>query len=512
MLSLTRLRRQAGLLDRFCAQLRRNRSATPPAGLDPNLAGVAVAMERENRLPGAPAAFADDLWRRLETQGGADATHPQRTWTAPALDRNVRRAAARDTEEQHIMAASTDTPASLPERRWSKEVWKIAAAILVFAIIGTVLVLVLRGGGDGENPSVPGAGPTGATPTATLSATSTAIAAASPTRDFRAEAHASQTAMAVDREATAAASQTAEAKRPLPGEIIATIETGSVPGFLAIADDALWITNMNDGTLSRIDPATNTIVATVTIGPAGGLGGNSVPIWLVAYDGQLWTANGADGQIVRVDPATNTVAQTIPMVVGTTTDAPRPGGLTVDSTGVWASDHDGGRLVHFDAATGAVLAEISLDQPASLASGFGSIWVVSGQDRRSITRVDPVTNTVVGEIAVTGNVWVFQIVADAVWCIGGDGDLFRIDPATNTLTQTIDTGLPSSHGSLITAAGIWVGGNLHDGLVRIDPTTGAHSQVIDVDNGGVASSIEYDGSVWVTRPFNDVVVRIQPAP
>jgi YVTN family beta-propeller protein len=460
--------------------------------------------------------------RALSARNGSTAPLPT-DWTRPVLDTRRRVPTTpptpADNESDATMQSppSDGTPGDIPiplqPRPWGKEIWKIAAAILAFAIIGTLLVLVLRGGGNGKHSSVPGAGPTGDTPTATMPATATSVAAAaSPTRDFRAEAHASQTALAAERNATAAASQTTAANLPNPGNIIATVAVGAVPGFLAATDGALWVANIEDGTLSRIDPATNTVVATVTVGPSGGIGGNGVPLWLVAYEGQLWTTNGADEQIVRVDPATNTVAQTIPMLVGTTTDAPRPGGLTVDSSGVWASDHDGGHLVHFDAATGAVLAELPVDQPGSLASGYGSIWVVSGQGGRLITRVDPVTNTVVGEIPVTGNVWVMQIVDDAVWCIGGDGDLFRIDPATNTLTQTIDTGLPSSHGSLITAAGIWVGGNLHDGLVRIDPATGEHSRVIDLDNGNVTSAIEYDGSVWVAHPFSNVVVRIEPTP
>jgi streptogramin lyase len=199
------------------------------------------------------------------------------------------------------------------------------------------------------------------------------------------------------------------------------------------------------------------------------------------------------------------------MTVANLSDLPKPGGLIVDSTGVWASDVDGGRLVHFDAATGAVLAEIPMDQPGSLESGFGSIWVVAGQGGRTMVRVDPTTHTIVSEIPVTGNVWVFEIQDDVVWGIGGDGDLFRIDPATNTLAATINTGLPSSHASHITPAGIWVGGYLHVGLVRIDPTTGVHSRVIDTDHI-VWDLIEFDGSIWAANGNDNTVMRIDPAP
>src|SRR3954453_17434544 len=80
-----------------------------------------------------------DLWpaiastvqsRSARTPGNVNTADP-RAWTEPALTRHR---PARESEEQPSMTSSTDTPISLPQRRWSKELWKIAAAILVFAV------------------------------------------------------------------------------------------------------------------------------------------------------------------------------------------------------------------------------------------------------------------------------------------------------------------------------------------------------------------------------------------
>ncbi|HEX5166463.1 MAG TPA: glutaminyl-peptide cyclotransferase [Thermomicrobiales bacterium] len=444
-----------------------------------------------------------------------------RAWNLPALDPPRRRRRVTDSNEEHestiVSSQPNLEPIPVERHRWLREGLKLAAAAIIFGIIGALLVLVLRNNDSGDHSSVPGAGPSEATATTLVSPTisATVVTQVSPTIDAtvarQSTRQASQDAARQALTATADSATATQSALPSPGEVVATIELGESPGWFATTDGALWVGNTGEGTISRIDPTTNTVVATVTVAPRGGRGGDAVPNWLVSYDGQVWATDNPENKIVRVDPATNTVVQAITMVVANESDRPKPGGLIVDSTGVWASDIDGGRLVHFDAVTGAVLAEIPMDQPSSLGSGFGSIWVVAGQGAQTIVRVDPSTHTIVSEIPVTSNVWVFEILDDAVWGIGGDGDLFRIDPATNTLVATIDTGLPSSHASHVTPAGIWVGGYLHGGLVRIDPDTGAQSRNIN-DDHIVWDLIEFDGSIWAANGNANTVVRIDPAP
>ena len=45
-----------------------------------------------------------------------------------------------------------------------------------------------------------------------------------------------------------------------------TIAVGDGPVDVAAGDDAVWVVNSLDGTVSRIDPATNDVVATVEVG------------------------------------------------------------------------------------------------------------------------------------------------------------------------------------------------------------------------------------------------------
>ena len=53
------------------------------------------------------------------------------------------------------------------------------------------------------------------------------------------------------------------------GEVVATLENVPTPGGIAVADAAVWVVNHRADMLSRIDPRTNTVVATVPLGGPG---------------------------------------------------------------------------------------------------------------------------------------------------------------------------------------------------------------------------------------------------
>src|SRR6266508_5474251 len=55
-----------------------------------------------------------------------------------------------------------------------------------------------------------------------------------------------------------------ERRDPVSGAVVAEIEVGTNPGHAVVTDDAVWIANHRAGTVSRIDPATNREIATIT--------------------------------------------------------------------------------------------------------------------------------------------------------------------------------------------------------------------------------------------------------
>ena len=61
-----------------------------------------------------------------------------------------------------------------------------------------------------------------------------------------------------------------------------TIPVGRSPNGIAVGERSVWVANEFDGTVSRIDPETNKVVATITVGHSPGSVG-------VGY-GRVWVA------------------------------------------------------------------------------------------------------------------------------------------------------------------------------------------------------------------------------
>ena len=56
----------------------------------------------------------------------------------------------------------------------------------------------------------------------------------------------------------------------------------------------MWVVNRTDGTLSRIDPDTNSVSWSVGVGHD--------PTAVAVGEGAVWVAGGEDGTVTRVDP------------------------------------------------------------------------------------------------------------------------------------------------------------------------------------------------------------------
>jgi virginiamycin B lyase len=89
---------------------------------------------------------------------------------------------------------------------------------------------------------------------------------------------------------------------PQTNQVIVSIPIGPQPRFLTVGAGSVWTLNQGDGTISRVDTKTNKLVATIEVGIPG-TGGE------IAFgDGSVW-ATVFRIPMSRVDPATNTVVQ-----------------------------------------------------------------------------------------------------------------------------------------------------------------------------------------------------------
>lgn len=239
---------------------------------------------------------------------------------------------------------------------------------------------------------------------------------------------------------------------PGTGETLGTTEIrGSLCQGLGVAFDAVW--SCLDGDLARIDPATDSVVATIPVGKAADQGN------LVGRFGRLWVLVGDGSDLVAIDPETNEPGPAFPLGV-------RGTDLAVDD------EH---------------------------------VWVVSGPDR-TVVRVDPATGSVTGR--VEGLVGPRTIVATAagVWVGSGDQTV-RVDPATLEVVATVAAG-PGAHGALaVDGDDLWVRSS-ETFLTRVDAADGSIRERLteDVTSGG--DVIIAFGAVWATAYDDAALLRI----
>src|SRR5205823_12926099 len=88
-----------------------------------------------------------------------------------------------------------------------------------------------------------------------------------------------------------------------------TIPVGPQPEGIAVSPGAVWVANRGDPSVSRIDPTTNRVVATIPVGPASACCSDHMAV--TAGRGAVWVTVPSLSAVVRIDPVTNSVAATI---------------------------------------------------------------------------------------------------------------------------------------------------------------------------------------------------------
>ena len=124
-----------------------------------------------------------------------------------------------------------------------------------------------------------------------------------------------------------------------------------------------------------------------------------------------------------------------------------------------------------DLASGKVLQSFptSEDHDAS-AIGFGSEWLGSKTDTRSLQRVDLVSGTEVDSIDVQGGASVLAVGPDAVWFVTTDGRLGRVDPISMDV-QTWPSGAISPGAVVPFHDSVWICDCDNRQIIRFDIAT-----------------------------------------
>ncbi|HUM47295.1 MAG TPA: hypothetical protein PLD84_10220 [Chitinophagales bacterium] len=206
------------------------------------------------------------------------------------------------------------------------------------------------------------------------------------------------------------------------GEIISIIPTGLADPFgelsIAAGAGAVWVLSDKEGTLSGIDPETNTVVKNITVKP-----GSSCAVFGF---GSVWVSNpdaGEDrGSVQRIDPVRNRVIATIPA-------GPVPHFLAAGEGGVWTLNQGDGTVSRIDPELNKQVKTIEVGAEGSggdIATGGGHVWVRA--TKVLLSAIDPSTNKVTtvygppsgsGAVRVTADnvIWLSAHDVHTVWAI-----------------------------------------------------------------------------------------------
>ncbi|HEX5881421.1 MAG TPA: hypothetical protein VF468_24355 [Actinomycetota bacterium] len=288
------------------------------------------------------------------------------------------------------------------------------------------------------------------------------------------------------------------------GRVVAAIPVGASPVDVLVSQDAVWVANAAQGTVSRVDPATNTITQTIRVGRN--------PIRLVAGFGSIWVANDTEQTISRIDARTGQPQATIP------TPTLGPNQLAVGAGSVWAIA--GYSLLRIDPATNQAVfvdADWELVEGGLTVAG-GWVWL-SGTGPagvQPIVRVDPATNREAdtipteaeGALAVGGGT--LAVGGGSVWHAGiTTQTIYRLDPRSGRTLAQIPIGVVAKH--LSTADGsLWVGSD-SGRVTRIDMATNKVTGTFQVSGRAPAVAAGL-GSVWIVDTAHAALLRVQPVP
>ena len=322
--------------------------------------------------------------------------------------------------------------------------------------------------------------------------------------------------------------------KPLPqaGTVAARIPVGGKVLAIAADDTAVWVLSDNR-VLSRVDPATNKVVATVSLPDSEWPEAN-----VAVGDGSVWVTVASPSTVVqpeldsllRIDPATNRIVATIHV-------GPSPIGIGVAPDSVWTANHRSEWDGQANDATGVYTVSrvsTSTDKetdrpvvehrqkgpdrhaywccgPSGMTYAAGSIWVADSGNG-VVERFDPARSALVATISLANSdaAACGNLVGDAasVWLVSSCAYVVRIDPQTNQIAATINMGIGQATQDIALGFGsVWV--TTYASLTRIDPAT---NKIIARTPLSQARRLIATGagSIWLGNDATTNLIRMTP--
>jgi YVTN family beta-propeller protein len=285
---------------------------------------------------------------------------------------------------------------------------------------------------------------------------------------------------------------------------------GLLGATMADAAPRAWVTNNLESTVSVVDTASNTVVATVPVG----LG--PVGVVVNGATSRAYVANTSGGSVTVVNTATNTPITTVPV-------ASLPVGIAVDPVGttVYVTNFSSSLVSVIDAATNAVVDSIPVgNNPSGIAvHPSGGVVYVANSLSGTVSIVDPALGAVVDTIPVGTQPEGLALDPSGGWLYvanGGSDTVSVIDTGLAAVVATVPVGvLPSGIAVHPNGSRVYVH-NLSGTVSVIDSTTHAVVATVTIGAGTPLSfqglGVEPSGRrLYVARPGANAVAIVDTA-
>jgi YVTN family beta-propeller protein len=269
------------------------------------------------------------------------------------------------------------------------------------------------------------------------------------------------------------------------GSIAATVPVGARPVAIASGAGALWVANLDDESVTRVDDATRQAVRNVPIG--------DTPTGIAATRTAVWVTDGS-GRVSTIDPRYNRFAFSRPLraSIGYFGGTARP--VLAAFGWVWIVSPDG-VVLKVDPVSARVVDSVAVGNvPSAIAAGAGSVWVANSADG-TVTRIEPAT-LVAKTIPVGNGPAAVAFNAAGAWVANaGDNSVVRVDTTTNAVAVTTPVG-DGPAAVVASPTALWVANGRDGTVMRLDPRSGKVSKTIPL--GGTPNALATAGGlVWV---------------
>ena len=209
---------------------------------------------------------------------------------------------------------------------------------------------------------------------------------------------------------------------PVTYEVLLTIPVQmtihSHEGSIGVGEGSVWIATIGDGKswLGRYSAETGAEEARIPLPPTG---------WgVVVGHGSVWVSGSFTHEVYRIDPASNAIVATV-SVPGL------PKHIASGEGAVWVASQETGLIHRIDPASSTVVATfetgIKEESRGDITTGGGYVWATFR--RLPVVQIDPKTNTVLraySGLNVAGDAIRFG--AGSIWTAGWGSTIYRITP------------------------------------------------------------------------------------